>query len=115
MSAWKENYILLSSLQIQPDSKALKDFNTLYDADQKCLYFPLSNGKKRIVGIKGLFADGTEVCEPFKHCYGIMKYVPPKVAQKHTDAVIVHNVRDLLALSALKHSYHVICIPYGDI
>lgn len=64
--------------------------------------------------MKQLFSDGTEECEPFKHCYGILKYVPPKVTQKCTDAVIVSNLKDLIALSSCKHSNHIICIPYGN-
>lgn len=92
---------------------ALDDLNALFDENKKCFYFPLSNGKKRIVGIKQLFSDGTEECEPFKNCYGILRYIPPKSTQKCTDAVIVSNLKDLIVLSSFKHSHHIICIPYG--
>lgn len=66
------------------------------------------------MGIMELTQDGTETCDPFKQCPGILRYVPDRVTKKKCEnMVLVTSIKDLIALSSQKHHYHVICLPHG--
>lgn len=92
----------------------LGELKALYDDIGKVLYFPLRNSKKRVVGIKKLFTDGTEECCPSKQCYGLLRFIPNRTTKKCENGIIVYNIKDLIALLSPKLSYHIICIPHGN-
>ena len=75
----------------------------------------MSNGRKRIVGIKELAVNGQESCVPMKKCPGFLRFIPSRTSKKCENVILVLRVKDLLALSTVKSSYHIICLPHGEI
>ncbi|XP_072154968.1 mitochondrial DNA helicase isoform X2 [Bemisia tabaci] len=131
-SKWRELSEKLQNLSsLPPDerSKIIEKFDLkglsknvitqlgiLVDSEKTTLYFPLKNAQNCVVGFKELNLQDSEITVPSNNCSGVLRLSHPD-DEKRTDnpkqAIIVHSLKDLVALSAYSLPYDKICLPHG--
>uniref|UniRef100_A0A1B6ML71 DNA 5'-3' helicase n=1 Tax=Graphocephala atropunctata TaxID=36148 RepID=A0A1B6ML71_9HEMI len=92
--------------------ESLIELEPLVNQSGTHLYVPVKHGES-IVGVKELTPDGRETTVPNTGCKGILLLKSAKKLKRRREAVVVHSVRDMLALASLKLSYDVISLPHG--
>lgn len=117
---------LLSTFSDDECDAILSDFNLLQiskqiieklqirvNSDKTELYFPLyNNSSSHIVGFKILDKSGNSSTLPKTDCPGVLSY-PSKLNKKKSEALIVANIFDFVALLQQNLSVQIICLPYG--
>lgn len=75
------------------------------------MYIPLKNCG-HIVGVKELTQDGYETTIPNMECKGLLIVEGQRNSQKK-EAILVHSVKDMLALTGCNIKSDIICLPHG--
>ncbi|XP_054275383.1 mitochondrial DNA helicase-like isoform X1 [Macrosteles quadrilineatus] len=83
----------------------------LVNESRSHMYIPLKNCG-HIVGVKELTQDGYETTIPNIECKGLLIVEGQRNSQKK-EAILVHSVKDMLALTGCKIKSDIICLPHG--
>uniref|UniRef100_A0A1B6IJ43 DNA 5'-3' helicase n=1 Tax=Homalodisca liturata TaxID=320908 RepID=A0A1B6IJ43_9HEMI len=92
---------------------SLIDLGPLINNSGTHLYVPVKHGEQ-IVGVKEMTPDGQETTVPNIGCKGLLILSSAKKrSSRKREAVVVHSVRDMLALASLKLPCDIISLPHG--
>lgn len=87
---------------------------TLVNPKGSHVYVPIKNGSQ-IVGVKELTLDGKETSIPNSDCKGVLLINSSKKKSVGKEVIIVHSVRDTLALGSVQLTSDIICLPHGKL